>query len=259
MYATTPVATRRATLDNDLGRLKNSTSVLNLSYEISSHRKVLGPPLVYGRRLINGEVRRYVDPSLSAQSYFNADVVRVLAELSSRGELTDQSLDHLKTSLYADMDQLVIRKVNEVAISIETDLTRMAMLSDQIRDVGAGEARSGGDTSAAPAASVDYAQFAQAIGRSWERISGKGVDHPCIFEDALGLFQGGRKVLDIGCGGGFFLCLLKDHGIGAYGIDVNDELINACREKGVEAIRAEAGEHLTSLDDDSLDGVSSAR
>jgi hypothetical protein len=168
LYATTPVATRRATLDNDLGRLKNSTSVLNLSYEISSHRKVLGPPLVYGRRLINGEVRRYVDPSLSAQSYFNADVVRVLAELSSRGELTDQSLDHLKTSLYADMDQLVIRKVNEVAISIETDLTRMAMLSDQIRDVGAGEARSGGDTSAAPAASVDYAQFAQAIGRSWD-------------------------------------------------------------------------------------------
>jgi len=69
------------------------------------------------------------------------------------------------------------------------------------------------------------------------------------------VFNGCRNVLDIGCGWGEFLELLKEKGIGAYGIDIEGDAVRYCRENGLDAKEAEAIEHLSSLPRESLDGV----
>jgi O-antigen chain-terminating methyltransferase len=52
------------------------------------------------------------------------------------------------------------------------------------------------------------------------------------------LFGGASNVLDIGCGRGEFLALLAERGIGAQGIDINESMVEVCRQKGLTAARA---------------------
>lgn len=73
------------------------------------------------------------------------------------------------------------------------------------------------------------------------------------------LFAGARDVLDIGCGRGEFLALLKTAGISARGIDLNAEMVAAARARGLEAVAADALAHLESLPDASLGGIMSSQ
>jgi SAM-dependent methyltransferase len=69
------------------------------------------------------------------------------------------------------------------------------------------------------------------------------------------LFAGASNVLDVGCGRGEFLALLKAAGVSARGIDTNREMIAAARERGLEVTEADALAHLESLPDSSLGGL----
>ncbi len=60
------------------------------------------------------------------------------------------------------------------------------------------------------------------------------------------------QVLDIGCGRGEFLQLLSGNGINAYGIDINQEMINRCKEKNLDVKQEEAIDHLTKIPEASL-------
>jgi O-antigen chain-terminating methyltransferase len=71
----------------------------------------------------------------------------------------------------------------------------------------------------------------------------------------LPLFSGATNVVDIGCGRGEFLDLFREHGIAARGIDVNDEMVEACRARGLAADRADALTFLESQPDDSVGGL----
>ena len=69
------------------------------------------------------------------------------------------------------------------------------------------------------------------------------------------LFSGCTDVLDLGCGRGEFLRLLRDGGVAARGIDLNDEMVAAARAHGLDAVRADALGFLDSLPDESLGGL----
>ena len=77
--------------------------------------------------------------------------------------------------------------------------------------------------------------------------------------DYLPYFEGASDVLDIGCGRGEFLALLRDEGIAARGVDLNAEAVERCRERGVEAARSDALAHLRALADESIGGLFSAQ
>ena len=76
--------------------------------------------------------------------------------------------------------------------------------------------------------------------------------HQAIF---LKYFMGCKNVLDIGCGRGEFLELLGENGIGCDGIDVNDEMVEYCRKKGLNARKIDAAAYLRNIDNNSLDGI----
>ncbi len=68
-------------------------------------------------------------------------------------------------------------------------------------------------------------------------------------------FEGSKNVLDIGCGRGEFLELLREGGIGGRGIDSNEDMVAYCRSKGLDVEKADAIAYLEGLEDKSLDGV----
>ncbi len=69
------------------------------------------------------------------------------------------------------------------------------------------------------------------------------------------LFAGADGVLDLGCGRGEFLALLRERGIRAHGLDINHEMVEACRAAGLEALEGDALAYLESLPDASLGGL----
>lgn len=71
----------------------------------------------------------------------------------------------------------------------------------------------------------------------------------------LPLFEGHENVLDIGCGKGEFLELLRDHGVPAYGLDLNEQMVRVGQEKGLRVVQGDALTHLAGLPDDSLGGL----
>jgi O-antigen chain-terminating methyltransferase len=72
-------------------------------------------------------------------------------------------------------------------------------------------------------------------------------------------FEGAADVLDVGCGRGEFLDLLRDRGIAARGIDLNDEMTALCRERGLDATTQDVLGYLLAQPDGSLGGLFAAQ
>lgn len=66
-------------------------------------------------------------------------------------------------------------------------------------------------------------------------------------------FKGCRKVADLAAGGGVFLQMLREEGIHGVGIDRSADAVERMRERGFEAIQADAVDHVSELRD--CDGV----
>ena len=64
-----------------------------------------------------------------------------------------------------------------------------------------------------------------------------------------------KNVLDIGCGRGEFLEILKENGINAKGIDINEDMVGYCQSKRLNVEKADAIEYLDKIEDKSLDSI----
>ena len=72
-------------------------------------------------------------------------------------------------------------------------------------------------------------------------------------------FEGANDVLDVGCGRGEFLDLLRERGISATGVDINHDMVELCRARGLEVVQGDALAHLEQLDDGGLGGLFAAQ
>ncbi|MFM8532138.1 MAG: class I SAM-dependent methyltransferase [Acidimicrobiia bacterium] len=73
--------------------------------------------------------------------------------------------------------------------------------------------------------------------------------------DYVPYFAGQSNVLDIGCGRGEFLDLLRMRGVSAKGLDLNPEMVEVCHSRGLDAASGDALSYLQSLPDESLGGL----
>jgi O-antigen chain-terminating methyltransferase len=72
-------------------------------------------------------------------------------------------------------------------------------------------------------------------------------------------FVGATDVVDIGCGRGEFLELLRDRGIAARGIDSNHEMVEVCKERGLVCDETDALGFLRAQPDESVGGLFAAQ
>ena len=92
-----------------------------------------------------------------------------------------------------------------------------------------------------------------------DRFRGAPDDIRRRVSEYLPLFAGARDVLDIGCGRGEFLRLLRDQGVAARGIDINAAMVEVCRGHGLDVSEADALTFLRAQADGSLGGLFAAQ
>ena len=72
-------------------------------------------------------------------------------------------------------------------------------------------------------------------------------------------FRKDGKILDLGCGRGEFLDLLRENGFDGEGVDLNGTMIDLCLDKGLLCRKEDLLAHLASFKDGSLGGVFSSQ
>jgi SAM-dependent methyltransferase len=125
------------------------------------------------------------------------------------------------------------------------------------------------DVGAALVAAPDTAGTRPAPTPGWESLAITDFDYP-HFEDLyrgsdqevrerqaeyLPLFEGHAPVLDVACGRGEFLALLKEKGIEARGVELDPDRLTRCREQQLDVSQADALAFLEGLADASLGGI----
>lgn len=131
----------------------------------------------------------------------------------------------------------------QTALSLKRDVERLLASSDP--------ARPGATPAPVDVPDLDafkYLGFEEAFRGPAEEISRRLAGY-------VPRFLGQTDVLDIGCGRGEFLELLKAHGVRARGVDTNDAMVEHARARGLDVARGDALGYLSTLEDRSLGGI----
>ncbi len=104
----------------------------------------------------------------------------------------------------------------------------------------------------AMAVEFDYAGFEERFRGSEEEVR----EHQRAYLDC---FQDKQPVIDLGCGRGEFLQLMREAGLSARGVDVDTDMVLLCREKGFDVTAADGEAFLAALPDDSVGGIFAAQ
>lgn len=133
-------------------------------------------------------------------------------------------------------------------------------LKHQMNRLGAGASASAAPThqQAGPLPAMDALDSHKYVGFE-DRFRGAPEDIRRRVSEYLPLFAGARDVLDMGCGRGEFLRLLREQGVSARGIDVNAAMVEVCRGHGLDVSEADGLSYLRALPDGSLGGLFAAQ
>ena len=159
----------------------------------------------------------------------------------------DKAMEDLRASFG------VVHQVTQVLKRELSGRQALGSVSTPSVDVSAPHSRSSTDGVLNQALdSYKYVGFEDHFRGSTDDIRGRLVAY-------LPHFEGATDVLDVGCGRGEFLDLLRERGVTARGIDTNHEMIQMCHDRGLVADEGDALTYLTRLPDASLGGLFSAQ
>jgi O-antigen chain-terminating methyltransferase len=68
-------------------------------------------------------------------------------------------------------------------------------------------------------------------------------------------FEACKTVVDIGCGRGEFLELIREQGIIGKGIDIDKDMVSFCKSRGLNVDEIDAISYLETIEDKSIDGI----
>ena len=255
--------------------INSNWNIQNNNYFISSHRRILGKPLIKGRELVHGEVQRYIDPSLWKQREFNSCIVRILNGISERlgrvddriaqsqSSISDQVNDRIAQSQSAISDQVNDRiaqsqskvysdigeQVRSVILAMNKDIENRAWLAGILEEkIAKSKEKRSDEMLSSQVKGLNYFIFE-------DRFRGSRNDTKAKQLKFVKYFEGCKNVLDIGCGRGEFLELLKDNGISGHGIDIDEDMVRYCRSRDLNVEKLDAVSYLNQLEDKSLDGI----
>jgi len=72
----------------------------------------------------------------------------------------------------------------------------------------------------------------QGPSRFYASVTGIGRDQ----QRFLNYFDPGTRVVDLGCGDGFFVAALRDRGVDATGVDLSQAAVDRCHQKGLSTV-----------------------
>jgi SAM-dependent methyltransferase len=242
----------------DVAFTLDECDLLSPGYRIDWRTPVVGPAHAALRRQVNAEVRRYVDPALARQTRLNYRLTELVQRIVRDHAVEVQRLrDQLGPvgGLRMEVDALraEVAQLQAELIGLHDEATGARDELRRLRATGRLLARAGGPAESPDAElPLDYLAYN-------ERIGG-GIEHERdLYAAFLPLFAGAPGlVVDLGCGRGPFLDLLRDAGIDHIGVDRSDQMVAHARGRGHRIIAADALEFLGSVEDGVLGGVFAA-
>jgi O-antigen chain-terminating methyltransferase len=207
-------------------------------------------PLAYEQRMFNDAALKLIDAlyeEIDRGDKADAELYQRLAlaerELGTRIDEQAQLLDKVRYGLSerVDREAASLEQAARLLGEVEERLTRAE------RRTGGGAPRT---VAPQPAATAfpDYFAFESKMRGRTESVKERQRVYVDDFRDAA-------PVLDVGCGRGELLALLKDAGVEARGIDADGDMVAFARGDGLAVEQADAVSYLESLEDGSLGGI----
>jgi len=196
-------------------------------WPVTAEREAGGGPKGLVKRVLRKLMRWYVEPLAADQRVYNSAVLKLVDALSERADAAAASNERARRLLR----------------ELEERLTR-------VERRGGGASAPPATVAAQPAAAAlpDYFAFESRMRGSVDAIRERQRRY---VED----FRAAAPVLDIGCGRGELLQLLREAGVEARGIDADADMVAYARGDGLDVEQADLVEYLQRLDDGSLGGI----
>jgi len=199
-------------------------------------------------------------PSLDASTLIS-DFVRILELQNALTDAKDKEWDALASNHVGTIFKSMEWRVDKLA-AVSDDaallIKKFALLRDQLDRLLAVLEEKKLPSSAqvreisGPLEDGSYTGFENRFRGSEDDIKRQQAPH-------LIHFRPGGKILDLGCGRGEFLELLKKNGFEGFGVDGNSRMADICLEKGLNCAKGDLLETLSARPDGSLDGIFSSQ
>jgi 2-polyprenyl-3-methyl-5-hydroxy-6-metoxy-1,4-benzoquinol methylase len=204
-------------------------------------RGLLPKALALLQKIVRRFLRWYINPIVEQQNTYNQAVIDALGELVGQVKLAAEQSNRLDDEVRAS-------------------LTRTAVLNQRLRRL---EQKPGSVPMATPTAEISGTkppgEPADDPGLDYFMLELRYRGAPELIRERqaayLPEFAGRRAVLDIGCGRGEFVEMLREKGVDARGIDLDPDAVAYCQERGLPVTQAEATIYLNGLQDGALDGI----
>jgi SAM-dependent methyltransferase len=173
-----------------------------------------------------------------------------IASLVTREQERSGELSDWKETVIASHKKLDYQ-IAEMQDQFDAQQRQQALLGSQLREHLSNKSLSIQDLDKRSPLDELYASFEDQFRGTTEEIKSRlEVYLPILRKADLD-----SNFLDVGCGRGEWLELLRDAGMQGYGIDQNRVLVARCREKGLKVMQADAITHLQTLPDASVDFI----
>jgi SAM-dependent methyltransferase len=199
-------------------------------WPVTAERGAGGGPKGLVKRFLRKLMRWYVEPLAADQRVYNSSVLKLVDALSERADAAASSNE----------------RAQQLLRELEERLTRV----ERRRAAPVAAAAPAVTVAAQPAAAAlpDYFAFESRMRGSVEAIRERQRRYVDDFRDAA-------PVLDIGCGRGELLMLLREAGIEARGIDADADMVAFAQGEGLDVEQADLVEYLERVGSGTLGGI----
>ncbi len=204
----------------------------------------------FAKRLVRKFTGWYVEPRFTAQQHYDGHNIHFATAVVDEVQRIDRELDELRRqNLQLKLQVLSsVERINRYHREVNDRFENLATMDD-VRALSHEFERLGAAGSSG--AKIDYSEFEDRCRGSSDDIREAQAHYLSMFPPP----EGSGKVLDIGCGRGEMLELLIEAGYEVLGVDLNAEMIEVCREKGLPVVQDDGIHVLQNTEDNSLRGI----
>jgi 2-polyprenyl-3-methyl-5-hydroxy-6-metoxy-1,4-benzoquinol methylase len=215
--------------------------------ELPRPQSARGRASVLGKRIVRKLSRWYVEPRWLAQQNYDGHNIHFAAGVVSELDRAQRELEELRQQNIRLKLQLVgsVERLNRSIRSAQDHFAtqdHFRELSHQVERLGSGS-WSG--------TKIDYSAFEDRCRGSSEELREAQRRYLSLFPPP----EGSGSVIDIGCGRGEMLELLIEAGYDVKGVELDLDMIDVCRSKGLPVVQDDGIHFLEQVEDGTLRGI----
>lgn len=229
----------------------NQIYSVNTDHPLYSNRPVIGKLVVFIKRVVRKIIRPIIYSIVTEQNEFNASVTASINALYNNEVTTNAFImaqeNYNDTVKQAEKKILDLqRKIEDLNKEIDALKVEYSYQEDKIPTL------QNADCEEDVYSIIDYNKFENHFRGTKEEIKNSQRMY-------LPYFEGKKDVVDLGCGRGEFLELLKEKNINAIGVDTYSDFVKECRKKKLKVVQADALGYICEREDETLDGIFAAQ